>query len=337
MKNRMKHSKKIVAAVLLLAAVVYGLFSVRFQTPAEYKEEQLQLAAELFEEEDSATGSGVTADSASDGGASDGNAADSGAADKKSEPSAHSAVNTVTSGKKSKKKTEAPKKGVRPLHKKTKTSTKRQDKTKGTPVYSAASKNEPETAVSAIGTVSGEKKNGNSTQTAVSPTPAGAVETGQKETAENESEKQTDKSEEKTEPVKTAEPEKRQITCTVEICCDTLLSKRGELPEVMCRYIPADGVVLSPVKVKLDQGTNAYEALRQVCKAKDIALEAEYSAIYKSSYVRGIAHLYEKQAGDMSGWLYCVNNVKPNVGASRYVLEEGDTLTWCYTCDGRTR
>ena len=67
-----------------------------------------------------------------------------------------------------------------------------------------------------------------------------------------------------------------------------------------------------------------------------MALDAEYTAMYKSYYVKGIGHIYEKQAGDMSGWIYKVNGLSPNMGASSYKLSEGDTITWAYTCDGKT-
>ncbi len=61
------------------------------------------------------------------------------------------------------------------------------------------------------------------------------------------------------------------------------------------------------------------------CKEKNIAYDATYSAIYNSSYVKGIGYLYEKMAGDMSGWLYLVDGKTPNVGASAYRINGGRT------------
>ena len=38
--------------------------------------------------------------------------------------------------------------------------------------------------------------------------------------------------------------------------------------------------------------------------------------------------------GNESGWMYKVNGWFPNYGCSKYMLEDGDTIVWCYTCNG---
>lgn len=38
-------------------------------------------------------------------------------------------------------------------------------------------------------------------------------------------------------------------------------------------------------------------------------------------------------AGIYSGWMYKVNDVYPSVGASQYVLTDGDTVRWVYVTD----
>ena len=43
----------------------------------------------------------------------------------------------------------------------------------------------------------------------------------------------------------------------------------------------------------------------------------------------------EKMAGDMSGWLYLVDGVTPNVGSSACKLKGGEHIEWTYTCSGR--
>ena len=55
--------------------------------------------------------------------------------------------------------------------------------------------------------------------------------------------------------------------------------------------------------------------------------------MYGSYYVRGIAHLYEMDAGDNSGWLYSVNGKRPELGASGFLVSEGDAVLWRYTCN----
>lgn len=125
------------------------------------------------------------------------------------------------------------------------------------------------------------------------------------------------------------------ITCTIEIRCASLNEVRNELDTTLLEYIPKDGIFLARTKVTVKRGSNAYQVLSQACKAGGIALDAEYTPMYGSYYVRGIGHLYEMDAGDRSGWLYKVNGKKPDVGASGYVMSDGDALVWEYTCDGK--
>ena len=46
-----------------------------------------------------------------------------------------------------------------------------------------------------------------------------------------------------------------------------------------------------------------------------------------------IHNLYEFDCGELSGWMYKVNEWFPNYGCSRYQLQEGDIICWEYTCD----
>lgn len=133
----------------------------------------------------------------------------------------------------------------------------------------------------------------------------------------------------------TGEDESEVINCRVAIRCESLLDHMSEVDPSIKKYIPSDGKLLPVTTLKAKQGDTAYTILQKVCKAKNIALDAEYSSTFSTEYVRGIGHLYEKQAGDMSGWLYLVNGKLLNRGASSYQLKEGDLVEWVYTCTGR--
>ena len=37
--------------------------------------------------------------------------------------------------------------------------------------------------------------------------------------------------------------------------------------------------------------------------------------------------------GELSGWMYKVNNKFPKYGCSNYNLKDGDDIVWSYTCD----
>lgn len=131
-----------------------------------------------------------------------------------------------------------------------------------------------------------------------------------------------------------AEQKKDTIQCTISIRCSALKDRRETLEDRLLPYVPENGVILSAVKVRVAVKSSVYDVLSAVCKAKKIALDAEYTPLYDSYYVRGINHLYEMDAGDRSGWLYTVNRKKPDVGASAYQLSDGDSIVWSYSCDG---
>ena len=62
-------------------------------------------------------------------------------------------------------------------------------------------------------------------------------------------------------------------------------------------------------------------------------MESNFSAAYDSAYVEGINQIYEKDCGELSGWMFNVNGWFPNYGCSKYYVSDGDTINWVYTCD----
>lgn len=135
----------------------------------------------------------------------------------------------------------------------------------------------------------------------------------------------------------TKEPEenKEYVKCNITIDCSILLSNMDKLEKNVRKYVPKDGRLLDNIEIKVKKGASVYDVLVAACKEKNIAYDATYSAIYNSSYVKGIGYLYEKMAGDMSGWLYLVDGKTPNVGASAYRINGGEQIEWMYTCSGR--
>lgn len=145
--------------------------------------------------------------------------------------------------------------------------------------------------------------------------------------------KEPDKKPEDT-PSEGSEIPEGYITCTIEIRCDSLSSDMSKLTDESVRaYVPADGVILNNTTVTIPEGESVYYALRTACRQNQIAFDAEYTAIYDSSYVKGIQYLYEEDAGENSGWMYKVNDIVPNYGCSKYIVQQGDRIQWEYTCD----
>lgn len=125
------------------------------------------------------------------------------------------------------------------------------------------------------------------------------------------------------------------LTCTITIRCDSLRKHWDSLSDKVKAKMPENGLFLKKTTVNITASDTVYSILQKVCKAKNIALDAEYSTMFSTEYIRGIGYLYEKEAGDMSGWLYRVNGKLPNYGASNYSVKAGDHIEWLYTCTGK--
>lgn len=123
------------------------------------------------------------------------------------------------------------------------------------------------------------------------------------------------------------------IHCYVSIDCENILSHMSQLKESKKEYVPKDGIILKKTKVAVKPDTSAYDVLYQVCRDRNIHLEAAYTPMYGTYYVEGIHQLYEFDCGDLSGWNYTVNGRQPNRGCSKYQVQEGDVIAWRFTCD----
>jgi len=122
-------------------------------------------------------------------------------------------------------------------------------------------------------------------------------------------------------------------TCTISISCTTVLDNMDALDSAKTDLIPADGWILLPTSVTFYEGESVFNVLQRTCKQQKIHMEFEDTPIYNSAYIEGIHNLYEFDAGELSGWMYSVNDWFPNYGCSRYALHDGDEICWVYTCD----
>ena len=85
--------------------------------------------------------------------------------------------------------------------------------------------------------------------------------------------------------------------------------------------VPENGWLLKPVEVTFKQGQSVFDVLQQVCRDNKIHMEFSMTPIYNSAYIEGIGNLYEFDCGEVSGWMYKVNDWFPNYGCSRYQLQ----------------
>ena len=122
-------------------------------------------------------------------------------------------------------------------------------------------------------------------------------------------------------------------TCTISISCATILDNMAWLDPEKVELVPEDGWILEPTAVTYYEGESVFNVLQRTCKQNRIHMEFENTPIYNSAYIEGINNLYEFDCGELSGWMYKVNDWFPNYGCSRYQLHEGDVICWVYTCN----
>lgn len=124
-----------------------------------------------------------------------------------------------------------------------------------------------------------------------------------------------------------------ELRCTISISCATVLNNMDKLDPDKDELVPEDGWILEPLTVIFHEGESVFNVLQRTCKQQKIHMEYEDTPIYNSAYIEGINNIYEFDAGDISGWMYKVNDWFPNYGCSRYQLKDGDNICWVYTCD----
>ncbi|MDR0935520.1 MAG: DUF4430 domain-containing protein [Oscillospiraceae bacterium] len=115
--------------------------------------------------------------------------------------------------------------------------------------------------------------------------------------------------------------------------CKVLIDNLEKLDKNKRELVPADGVIFPATNVTVYEGESVFNVLQREMKRAKIHFEFVNTPIYNSAYIEGINNLYEFDAGELSGWLYKVNDWFPNYGCSRYQLKPGDVVEWIFTCD----
>lgn len=121
--------------------------------------------------------------------------------------------------------------------------------------------------------------------------------------------------------------------CTLSICCAAILGNMDLLDPEKNELVPADGWILESTTITFYEGESVFNVLQRTCKQQGVHMEFVNTPIYNSAYIEGIGNLYEFDVGELSGWMYKVNDWFPNYGCSRYQLKDGDVIEWIYTCD----
>lgn len=123
----------------------------------------------------------------------------------------------------------------------------------------------------------------------------------------------------------------KKIHVTVEIRCDTAIKKGLTKQKKWKGVLPEDGCILKKTQMQIKKGSSVFDLLCQVQDEKGIQME--YSGGKKTAYIQGIANLYERDGGRLSGWMYSVNGKYANVSCGEYILKDKDQVQWNYSCD----
>ena len=147
-----------------------------------------------------------------------------------------------------------------------------------------------------------------------------------------------------TEPVPSGKPEpvepedavidtEDKHMCTITIDCKTILDNMDDFDDKKIDILPKDGIILKKTEVTYSSGESVFDVLLRETRNRRIHMEYSFTPLYNSSYIEGIANLYEYDCGNLSGWAYKVNGWLPNYGLSRYRISDGDNIEIRYTCD----
>ncbi len=123
------------------------------------------------------------------------------------------------------------------------------------------------------------------------------------------------------------------LTCILSVNCSSVLENMHNLKENKKDIIPKDGIILKEVKVDFFPDESVFDVLQRELKNNNIHFEFVKTPTYNSVYIEGIANLYEFDCGELSGWLYKVNGIKPTYGSSQYKLSDNDKIEFFYSCN----
>ncbi|MDY0235339.1 MAG: DUF4430 domain-containing protein [Gudongella sp.] len=134
-------------------------------------------------------------------------------------------------------------------------------------------------------------------------------------------------------PATSGQKEPSPLFVTLSVSVKTLLDKKDVMNPEKWELVPKDGWIFPAQKVEFYEGESVFNVLLREMKKNKIHMEYVMTPIYNSNYIEGIGNLYEFDCGELSGWMYAVNDLAPSLGTSTYVLEDGDTVRLLYTCD----
>ena len=123
------------------------------------------------------------------------------------------------------------------------------------------------------------------------------------------------------------------FTVTLTVRCATILDNMNLLDREKHELVPEDGIIFPVTTITAYEGESVFNVFQREMRRAGIHMTFRNTPIYNSAYIEAINNLYEFDVGELSGWMYSVNGWFPNYGCSRYQLMPGDEIVWHYSCD----
>lgn len=121
---------------------------------------------------------------------------------------------------------------------------------------------------------------------------------------------------------------------TISVVCHNAaaMEKEGKLDEDVASIVPDDGILLEEKTVTFTEGDNALDATRAVLREEEMQTSSSGSG--DTEFIDSIDNLSAGDVGSASGWMFLVNGEYPDVGPSKYIIQDQDVIVWEYTCTG---
>ncbi len=113
------------------------------------------------------------------------------------------------------------------------------------------------------------------------------------------------------------------ITVYISASCRSIIDNKSTIDNAALVQAAGSGYLVGTY-VTVPKGSTALQASQA---AGDFRADG-------TGYVYRIGGVAAGEAGVLSGWMYTVNGSRPSTSASKYTLNDGDSVKWGYTLDG---
>ena len=134
-------------------------------------------------------------------------------------------------------------------------------------------------------------------------------------------------------PKETEKPNVWESLCSIVVRCDDALKKKDQLPPEKQALIPQNGIIFQAENIEFSAGETVLDVFERVMRAEKMHFETATIPGTDTVYVEGIANLYEKDCGELSGWTFQVNGEMGETACNQCILSAGDVVEWVYVCD----